>query len=503
MMSLLRAFIIFTANFNNNMGIFDFFKKKDNRQENVSAPVQQQEMPEEKIVEEKIEEVVEVIQDPVLETPVPPQPMEEKKVNELYEKIKIYSDYIVYSIALQLRGDFAPISAFEKEDGQVEGFAYMITDPTYGLSPQVVLSNMKEKFENELKEGKIKSYAILYHSQFNNDGNHELAVNPEDLKAITVSYHFNDGEQNNIALPYAFENENVTFKGFAEFSHEENNEIMNNQLVDGKDYFTNREEIKSPESTNEAGIIMKKSNVHSLANMWGGIFGFQNFQTQEKYSQYLMETMALCRVDEIPAEEKAKHTEFADIRFKTIISEDFNTIYPEVKTNFSLDFETKEIREWENVDNNEAIVGGLGRDTFGLWFFPTDYSENKTQYQTKNKLNINLSGIIFVLDLHQSFDLPDGTKTDEEFTAYKPSQDLPDYGCIDFIGKVLDIKESELLPDGSVKGFILKLRLITNTEVEDFFIVDAFVSKENMRFAALRLGMQVAGAMQLQGKIAE
>ena len=485
------------------MGIFDFFKKKDNRQENVSAPVQQQEMPEEKIVEEKIEEVVEVIQDPVLETPVPPQPMEEKKVNELYEKIKIYSDYIVYSIALQLRGDFAPISAFEKEDGQVEGFAYMITDPTYGLSPQVVLSNMKEKFENELKEGKIKSYAILYHSQFNNDGNHELAVNPEDLKAITVSYHFNDGEQNNIALPYAFENENVTFKGFAEFSHEENNEIMNNQLVDGKDYFTNREEIKSPESTNEAGIIMKKSNVHSLANMWGGIFGFQNFQTQEKYSQYLMETMALCRVDEIPAEEKAKHTEFADIRFKTIISEDFNTIYPEVKTNFSLDFETKEIREWENVDNNEAIVGGLGRDTFGLWFFPTDYSENKTQYQTKNKLNINLSGIIFVLDLHQSFDLPDGTKTDEEFTAYKPSQDLPDYGCIDFIGKVLDIKESELLPDGSVKGFILKLRLITNTEVEDFFIVDAFVSKENMRFAALRLGMQVAGAMQLQGKIAE
>lgn len=503
MMGLLRAFIIFTANFNNNMGIFDFFKKKDNRQENVSAPVQQQEMPEEKIVEEKIEEVVEVIQDPVLETPVPPQPMEEKKVNELYEKIKIYSDYIVYSIALQLRGDFAPISAFEKEDGQVEGFAYMVTDPTYGLSPQVVLSNMKEKFENELKEGKIKSYAILYHSQFNNDGNHALAVNPEDLKAITVSYHFNDGEQNNIALPYAFENENVTFKGFAEFSHEENNEIMNNQLVDGKDYFTNREEIKSPESTNEAGIIMKKSNVHSLANMWGGIFGFQNFQTQEKYSQYLMETMALCRVDEIPAEEKAKHTEFADIRFKTIISEDFNTIYPEVKTNFSLDFETKEIREWENVDNNEAIVGGLGRDTFGLWFFPTDYAENKTQYQIQNKLNINLSGIIFVLDLHQSFDLPDGTKTDEEFTAYKPSQDLPDYGCIDFIGKVLDIKESELLPDGSVKGFILKLRLITNTEVEDFFTVDAFVSKENMRFAALSLGMQVAGAMQLQGKIAE
>lgn len=497
----MRAFIIFTANFIKNMGIFDFFKKKNNRQENVSAPVQQQVMPEEEIAEEKIEEVVETVQEPILETPVQPQPAEEKKGSEVYEKIKIYNDYIVYSIALQLRGDFAPISAFENLNGEVEGFAYMVTDPTYGLSPQVVLGNMKEKFENELKEGKIKSYAILYHSQFNDDGNHALAVNPEELKAITLSYHFNNEEEGKIALPYVFENENVTFKGFAGFSHEENNEIMNTQLVDGKDYFANRQEVKSPESINEAGITMKKSNVHSLANMWGGIFGFQNFQAQEKYSDYLVHTMAMAKVDTIPADEKAQRTDFADVKFRTVISDNFNTIYPEVKTDFYLDFETKEIREWENVENNEAIVGGLGRDTFGLWFFPTDYAENKNQYLTQNKLNINISGIVFVLDLHESFDLPDGTKTDEEFTAYKPSQDLPDYACIDFIGKILDIKETEVLEDGSVKGFILKLRLITNPEVENFFTVDAFVSKDNMRFAALSVGMQVAGAMQLQGKI--
>jgi hypothetical protein len=40
MMGLLIAFIIFTANYNNSMGIFDFFKKKNSRQENVSTPVQ-------------------------------------------------------------------------------------------------------------------------------------------------------------------------------------------------------------------------------------------------------------------------------------------------------------------------------------------------------------------------------------------------------------------------------------------------------------------------------
>ncbi len=76
MMGLLRAFIIFTANFNNNMGIFDFFKKKDKRQENVSAPVQQQEMPEEKAVEQIVEE--EAV-DVVPEAPIQPQSVEAKR----------------------------------------------------------------------------------------------------------------------------------------------------------------------------------------------------------------------------------------------------------------------------------------------------------------------------------------------------------------------------------------------------------------------------------------
>jgi hypothetical protein len=71
-------------------------------------------------------------------------------------------------------------------------------------------------------------------------------------------------------LPYIFENETVTYKGFAEFSHEENNGIMNHQLIDGRDYFTNTEGIAAPETTNEAGIIVRKSNVHNLVNTWVG-----------------------------------------------------------------------------------------------------------------------------------------------------------------------------------------------------------------------------------------
>ena len=480
---------------NNSMGIFDFFKKKNNNQENVSTPVQEMEMPEEIAVEEVVEEVTETI--PEIPSPQP----EEPKVNDEYEKIRIYNDYIVYSIALQLRGEYTPISAFEKENGEVEGFAYMVTEDAYALSPQQAIGQMEEKFEKELQEGRIKSYMILYHSQFDNNDNHHPATQDGEFKAISLAYHFAGAEKVKTGLPYIFENQNITYKGFAEFSQEENNEIMNHQLVDGKDYFPNTEAIAAPEMTNEAGIIIRKSNVHNLVNTWSGIFGHQNFQTKD-YGQYLTTVLMQSTVADPNGESKGK-TEFEDVRFKTIVTDELSTIIPEVKTNYVLDFETRSIREWENALNLQAIVAGPARNTFGVWFFATDYAENRNKYLTQPHLKVNLSGIAFILDIHTNTDLPDGTKMSEDFTTYAPSQDLPNYACFDFIGQVVDFKETELLEDGSVKGYIMKLKLITHEENEDFFTIDTFVNKENMRFETPTKGMKVTGALQLQGKMAE
>lgn len=477
------------------MGIFDFFKKKNNNQENVSTLVQEMEMPEEKVVHEVVEEVVETIPE------IPSVQVEEPKVNDEYEKIRIYNDYIVYSIALQLRGEYTPISAFEKENGEVEGFAYMVTEDAYALSPQQAIGQMEEKFENELQEGKIKSYMILYHSQFDNNDNHNPATKEEEFKAISLSYHFEGADKAKTGLPYIFENQNVTYKGFAEFSHEQNNEIMNHQLVDGKDYFPNAEGIAAPETTNEAGIIIRKSNIHNLVNTWSGVFGHENFQTKD-YGQYLTTVLMQSTVADSSGEGKSK-TEFEDVRFKTIVTDELSTIIPEVKTNYTLDFETRSIREWENALNLQAIVAGPARETFGVWFFATDYAENRNTYITQPHLKVNISGIVFILDVHTNTDLPDGTKMSEDFTTYAPSQDLPNYACFDFIAQVVDFKETELLDDGSVKGYIMKLKLITNEEHEDFFTIDAFVNKENMRFETPVKGMKVTGALQLQGKIAE
>ncbi|MDR4951706.1 hypothetical protein REB14_05870 [Chryseobacterium sp. ES2] len=477
------------------MGIFDFFKKKNNSQENVSIPVQEMEMPEEKVVEEVMEEVVETIPE------IPSQPVEEPKVNEEYEKIRIYNDYIVYSIALQLRGEYTPLSAFEKENGKVEGFAYMVTEDAYALSPQQAIAKMEEKFESELQEGKIKSYVILYHSQFDHNGNHTPAIQEGEFKGISLAYHFAGDEKKKTGLPYIFENQNITYKGFAEFSHEENNAIMNHQLIEGQNYFQNTEGIAAPEMTNEAGIIIRKSNVHNMMNTWSGIFGHQNFQTKD-YGQYLNAILTQSESSDPSVDIKSK-TEFEGVTFKTTLTEELSIIIPEVTTDYTLDFETRSIREWENALNLQAIVAGPTRETFAVWFFATDYAENKNTYMTQPHLKVNVSGIVFILDVHTNIDLPDGTKMSEDFTTYAPSQDLPNYACFDFIGQVVDFKETELLEDGSVKGYILKLKLITNEENEDFFTIDAFVNKENMRFETPTKGMKVTGALQLQGKIAE
>lgn len=119
---------------------------------------------------------------------------------------------------------------------------------------------MANRFEHKLNNNKIKSYVILYHSQFANDNNHELANNDNELKAITVFYGFKDGLKGNIGLPYHFEKDEIKFQGVQDFSQEENNVIFSTTLLEHKDYFQDREEIKVPIFENEIGLKIKKAS---------------------------------------------------------------------------------------------------------------------------------------------------------------------------------------------------------------------------------------------------
>lgn len=84
-----------------------------------------------------------------------------------------------------------------------------------------------------------------------------------------------------------------------------------------------------------------------------------------------------------------------------------------------------------------------------------------------------------------------------------PNNDLPGYACFDFIGQLEDFKETFFLDNNNQKGYLMNIRLITNSDMKDFFTIDMFVTPENMRFKKLTKGMKLTGMFQMQGQIAE
>ena len=293
--------------------------------------------------------------------------------SELFLSINKYSEYITYYIGMQTQGNYAPISAYEKLNGEIVGFLFVMgNDISYSLSAEQVINKMEERFEKQLVNKEILSYSILYHSQFDNNDNHNIANTDEELKAISVSYNFENIEKGKIGLPYHFEGDEVKFKGFNRLTPQENNAIFKTQIQDGKNYFQERTEITPPSFVNEIGINIKKANSQDLSNTWCGIFGFETYR-KPNGGKVLQEYFALAMTKEPRIKRNSltiSEIDFQDLKFKAIVhNEKPKTILPEIKTDYTLSFETKEIAEWENVDNLEAIISGRGRDTFGLWFF--------------------------------------------------------------------------------------------------------------------------------------
>lgn len=425
----------------------------------------------------------------------------------LYTAFSKYNEYVVRYLGMQQQGNYAPISAYENPKGEIIGFLYVIgDDDSYSLSAGEVIERMEKSFEQKMADKNIKSYVILYHSQFANDNNHALANNDDELKAITISYHFEHGEKGKAGLPYFFENDSITYQGITNFTQAENNELFSTQIEQGKDYFQDREEITPPLTENEIGLKIKRSNNSDLSNTWCGIFGFENYRNQTG-SQVLREHFALAMMSEpvlIKNNVTIKQLEYDSVILKGILSDERPSgIVPVIKTTYSLDVVNKQITEWENAGNLHAIISGGGRDTFGLDYLATDYAENRERYHSQKAHQMNISGIVFVLDKSKPQDPNGELKYSEDFTAYMPSQDLKNYACFDFIGELEDFKETTLLENAGLKGYLLKVRLITNSDFKDFFTIDMFVTPENMRFNELVIGMKLTGMVQLQGQIAE
>lgn len=265
---------------------------------------------------------------------------------------------------------------------------------------------------------------------------------------------------------------------------------------------------KKPE-INENGIEMLLDDQGSHGDNFGSLFGF-DFLHSPKGNQLVTQLIALSSTKNAVLENpivSIKETDFKDIngnsdllRLRSIVArEQTLSAYPYLKTNYILPFQTKKITEWSHVAKTEAEIQGGGRETFGLAFFATDYAVNKHKYKTEKNINVRISAFGLVLDKSDLTEI-NGTKVSPDFATYMPSKDIPRPTYYDFIGVLNSFSECKI--SNEVSGYIINIKLINQENEPDFFTVDMFINKENMRFNELTKGMKISGALWLQGEIA-
>lgn len=259
----------------------------------------------------------------------------------------------------------------------------------------------------------------------------------------------------------------------------------------------------------EAAVIeILQNDTGSHGDNFGGLLGF-NYLSTEIGKQFINEMMAASVIQAPTFDQEGISTSEVgfsevggndEVKIKTLsVNDELLSAFPYFKTKYTLPFETKEVIEWSHVNHLEAEIKGGGRDTFGLAFFATDYAENKAKYRSIKKLSIHISAIALVLDKSDLTEI-NGTPVSSDFATYMPNNDLTRPTYYDFIGVLNAFKPCNISRENS--GYILNVKLINQEEDPDFFTVDLFVNRENMRIDKLTKGMKVAGALWFQGEIA-
>ncbi|WP_430411515.1 hypothetical protein [Kordia sp.] len=451
------------------MGFFDFFKRKDtSTTQNSSTP----------------------------------------ETSEAYKVISKYNEYTKLFINMMANGNYAPIAAYEKPTGEIIGYLYVTKDESYMLSVAQVIAEMKAEFASRLNKNTINSYAIYYHSLFDNDDDdHDIADDFHEPTAISVILKDKNKFSKTIAIPYEFEDDGFSVGPMTDVTNKEYKKVLETELEEGKDYFQERIEREPKMIENEVGITIKTVNNGKVGDFWGGIFGFEFFRSTspEKLYEYIalaQEEGVSLRNDKVVS---VRELTFDRLTLR-VVSEhkQMKTSFPTIHTNYAIEVEHTQIDEWENTNNLEAIVHGSGRDTFGIRYFATDYAINREKYLQNKKHRMQLSAIAYVVDIPTEEKEGKGdVKFSDNFCMYMPSQESAEFGCFDFVGILEGIQEANYFNDSKHSGYILKVKLINNEEIEDFFTIDMFVNQKNMRFSDLVMGMKLTGMFQLLGEIAE
>lgn len=237
----------------------------------------------------------------------------------------------------------------------------------------------------------------------------------------------------------------------------------------------------------------------------GGLIGFNSIN-EEGGRNFINEMIAKSMIEKSEMTTKSYELKSISIsnnpRLKLRVLTDTRNVisaFPYLKTNYKLPYSTKEIIEWRHVNKSEAEIKGGGRNTFGFDFFPTDYAINKSNYLQNKEFKLKVSAIAFVVDKSETSQNTE-VKFSEDFVSYMPSSNLQRQTYYDFIAKVIDFEVVQL--NNSSNGYIAKVKLINDDSDPDFFTVDMFMNRENMRIPSLEIGMKISGLLWFQGELA-
>ncbi len=437
-----------------------------------------------------------------------------KKQDDIFPLFSKYAEHLVVFMGMQSQGNYSPIAAFEKSDGSMVGYLYIADNHAYQYDVPETLEMMKRELGGRLRRNEIRSYAIMYHSCFEYGGNehHTPANNEGEFKSITTSL-YSGNKENHIPLPYSFDQSGLNFQGFRNFTPEQNQRIFNTQPVQGKNYFEERVKMEGPSYENEAGIKIVTSNTGFIGHTWAGIFGKDNWDKGAREYFAMAAAKAQGGKSNTPSPGVTVfEMEKTDINY-IALEKDGNLLsaLPRIVTKRKIPSTVKEILEWENVGDLEAIVSASGRDSFMLKFLASDYAINKEKYHSQKNHDLCIAGIGFII---QASDMGTGdykhkTKDGEEvtfsegFCSYMPYNDLFQLGCFNIVSVLKGYRKVNFDTIQSEGGYMLTLKLINHPDQEDFFTIDVFVHEQNMKIKPEDLvsGMGIGGVIQMVGYI--
>jgi hypothetical protein len=267
---------------------------------------------------------------------------------------------------------------------------------------------------------------------------------------------------------------------------------------------------KTPKTASESGIQILPLDNGSHGDGMGGLYGFE-FKENPDSLPFIYEQIDKASETPVVLRNEELHTEIKEISFDTshenrsrvrlrIIEYEGRMVsaFPYVKTSYSIPFSTKIVHPWVHVGEVEAEIYGGGRHAFAVGFFATDYIANENEYKNNPNLEVHISAVAMVLERFDNSSHGE-LKLSSDFASYMPSGDVNRITFYDFIGKLVDVEEVQIAE--GISGYLTRIKLINDDENPDFFTVDMFVNKQNMRISALEKGMSVTGCLWFQGEI--